>query len=99
MSAPAGFDPIIHPASRLQVCAALSAATEVEFSVLQDIVGLSASALSKQVRVLMDAGYVAQQRDPVDSRRVWLYLTAAGHAAYRGHVAALRTITDAARPG
>ncbi|WP_213456315.1 transcriptional regulator [Rhizomonospora bruguierae] len=101
MSEPDGFNRIIHSAGRLRVCAALSAAAEVEFSVLQNNVGLSASALSKQVHVLLDAGYVSQQRDPVDSRRIWLSLTGAGQAAYRGHLAALHAITgtDPTRQG
>ncbi|MDI6628640.1 MAG: transcriptional regulator [Rhodococcus sp. (in: high G+C Gram-positive bacteria)] len=92
------LDPIIHPAHRLRICALLAAATTVELSIVKEHSGLSASALSKQVAALVDAGYVEQQRSRTDSRRLWLSLTKAGRTAYRRHVAALRTIladTDA----
>lgn len=92
------LDPVIHPTHRLKICAMLSTATTVEMSVIKDILGLSASALSKQVAALVDAGYVEQSRSRQDSRRVWLRLTRAGVKAYRGHVQALQEIvagTDA----
>ncbi|KZF10192.1 MULTISPECIES: transcriptional regulator [Rhodococcus] len=92
------LDPIIHPAHRLRICALLAAATTVELSIVKEHSGLSASALSKQVAALVDAGYVEQQRSRTDSRRLWLSLTKDGRTAYRHHVAALRTIladTDA----
>ncbi|MEU3474779.1 transcriptional regulator [Rhodococcus sp. NPDC006774] len=92
------LDPIIHPAHRLRICALLVAATTLELSIIKEHSGLSASALSKQVAALVDAGYVEQQRSRTDSRRLWLSLTKDGRSAYRRHVAALRTIladTDA----
>jgi DNA-binding MarR family transcriptional regulator len=90
-----GLDPVIHPTGRLRVCAALASANQVEFSVVRDAVGLSVSALSKQVHTLIDAGYVAQDRDVGDSRRIWLRLTSAGRAAYAAHLAALQALIDA----
>jgi DNA-binding MarR family transcriptional regulator len=92
---PLQLDPLIHPTNRLQVCAVLAGASQVEFSTVQRTLGLSASALSKQVHTLIDAGYVAQARATGDSRRIWLQLTPAGRTAYRGHLAALRAIIDA----
>ena len=92
------LDPIIHPAHRLRICALLAAATTLELSIVKEHSGLSASALSKQVAALVDAGYVAQQRSHTDSRRVWLSLTRDGKSAYRSHVRALRALladTDA----
>ncbi|OZD66909.1 MarR family transcriptional regulator [Rhodococcus sp. 05-340-1] len=92
------LDPIIHPAHRLRICALLVAATTLELSIVKEHSGLSASALSKQVAALVDAGYIEQQRSRTDSRRLWLSLTKDGRSAYRRHVAALRTIladTDA----
>ena len=89
------LDPLIHPTNRLRICAALAAAHRVEFSTVQEAVGLSASALSKQVHTLTDAGYVATSRDALDSRRVWLRLTPTGRTAYRAHLAALQAIIDA----
>ena len=70
----------------------LDAGTMVEMSVIKDAIGLSPSALSKQVAALVDAGYVTQERSDRDSRRVWLRLTAAGKKAYHGHVQALQEI-------
>lgn len=89
---PPQLDPIIHPSSRLLICACLAPAARVEFAFLQKTVGLSASALSKQVRILIDAGYVTQLRDVVDSRRIWLRLTPTGRSAYRAHLAALQNL-------
>lgn len=92
------LDPIIHPAHRLRICALLAAATTLELAIVKEHSGLSASALSKQVAALVDAGYVEQQRSHTDSRRVWLSLTRDGKAAYRRHVRALRALladTDA----
>jgi len=86
------LDPVIHPTHRLRICAMLAAGTTVEMTVVKDALGLSASALSKQVATLTDAGYVAQERSRRDSRRVWLSLTKEGNSAYRDHVTALREI-------
>ncbi|OZD10348.1 MarR family transcriptional regulator [Rhodococcus sp. 06-235-1A] len=86
------LDPVIHPAHRLRICALLAAATTVELATVKEHSGLSASALSKQVAALVDAGYVEQQRSRTDSRRLWLSLTKDGRKAYRQHVAALRAI-------
>ncbi|GAA3734680.1 transcriptional regulator [Plantactinospora mayteni] len=90
-----GFDATIHAPHRLRICALLDAAAEAEFSVVREHLDVSAPVLSKQVAVLVDAGYVAQRKAVRDTRqRVWLHLTDAGRAAYRGHVAALRAIVE-----
>ncbi|MEQ8145605.1 transcriptional regulator [Streptomyces sp. OP7] len=89
----AGFDATVHAPNRLRICALLDAVEEAEFGLVQQQLGLSASALSKHVTVLMDAGYVAQRKAVRDTRqRVWLRLTRQGRAAYQGHLAALRAI-------
>jgi DNA-binding MarR family transcriptional regulator len=88
----AQLDQVIHPTHRLRICAMLDAATTVELSVIKETVDLSASALSKQVAALVDAGYVTQERSRADSRRIWLTLTKEGRRAYRGHVRALQAI-------
>ncbi|ASU85923.1 transcriptional regulator [Nocardiopsis gilva YIM 90087] len=93
-----GFDAVIHAPQRLRICALLDAVTQIEFSLVQEQLGVSASVLSKHVSVLMDAGYVEQHKAVRDTRqRVWLKLTAAGRTAYRGHVAALHAIVDQAQ--
>ncbi len=88
----AQLDPIIHPTHRLKICAMLDTATTVEMSVIKDVVGLSASALSKQVAALVEAGYVVQERSDKDSRRIWLTITRDGRKAFRSHVKALKAI-------
>jgi DNA-binding MarR family transcriptional regulator len=90
------FDEVIHAPARLRICAMLSAAQKVEFSVLQDHLGLSKSALSKQLAQLVEAGYVKQSRATRDARsRLWLSLTAEGTRAYRAHVRALKQLIAA----
>ncbi|MFC4555239.1 transcriptional regulator [Georgenia faecalis] len=92
------LDPVIHPMHRLKICAMLDAGTAVEMSVIKETVGLSASALSKQVAALIDAGYVQQERSRRDSRRIWLTLTTEGRKAYRSHVQALHEIVAGTTP-
>ncbi|MFC7303699.1 transcriptional regulator [Streptomyces monticola] len=88
-----GFDTLIHAPHRLRICALLDTAGEAEFGALQDQLGLSASALSKQVAALTDAGYATQRKAVRDTRqRVWLSLTPRGRKAYNGHLVALRAI-------
>ncbi|WP_194784905.1 transcriptional regulator [Actinomyces haliotis] len=101
------LDPVIHPVNRLRICAVLRSVHalsdggrlpnggEMRFSALRDAVGLSDSALSKQLSALEEAGYVARHRDYGSMRGkdiVWVSLTPAGLAAFEGHVAALREI-------
>jgi DNA-binding MarR family transcriptional regulator len=92
-----GFDDLIHAPARLRICAALDHVREIEFGTLQNLLGISKSALSKHVSVLAEAGYVTQRRAVRDTRqRVWIRLTDAGRTAYRRHVAALRQIVGSA---
>lgn len=93
MPEPARFDELIHPSTRLTLVATLAAADWAEFGYLKDRVGLSDSALSKQLSILESAGYVSTERRLDGSRhKVRAKLTPAGRAAYRGHIAALNAI-------
>lgn len=94
----ARLDAVIHPTHRLKICAMLDTGTTVEMAVIKDVVGLSASALSKQVAALVDAGYVTQERSQKDSRRIWLTLTPQGKTAYRSHIRALQEIVAGTIP-
>jgi DNA-binding MarR family transcriptional regulator len=96
----ARFDELIHPSTRLTLVATLAAADWAEFAFLKDRLGLSESALSKQLTTLEEAGYVATERRLSGGRRkVRARLTDAGRDAFDGHVAALRAIVgDAAMP-
>jgi len=87
------FDEVIHAPQRLRICAMLNAAQRVEFSLLQDRLAVSKSALSKHLSQLAEAGYVRQDRAVRDSRsRLWLSLTPTGARAYTAHVRALQQI-------
>ncbi|AXK35802.1 ArsR family transcriptional regulator [Streptomyces armeniacus] len=95
----AKFDELIHPSTRLSLVATLAAADWAEFAFLRDRLGLSDSALSKQLATLEEAGYVATERRISGSRRkVRARLTPAGREAFDGHIAALQAIVDAAHP-
>lgn len=89
----ARFDELIHPTTRLSIVSLLAAADRVEFAFLRDQLGLSDSALSKQLSTLEAAGYIAIERSVSDRRRrVQARLTTTGRDAFRGHVAALHEI-------
>jgi DNA-binding MarR family transcriptional regulator len=91
--APARFDELIHPSTRLSIVALLAAADWIDFSYVRDRLGLSDSALSKQFSTLEAAGYVRLDRPSSGrQRRVRVTLTAAGRDAFEGHVAALRQV-------
>ncbi|MFK8912519.1 winged helix-turn-helix domain-containing protein [Streptomyces sp. YS-3] len=96
----ARFDELIHPSTRLSLVATLAAADWADFTFLKDRLGLSDSALSKQLATLEEAGYVSTERRLDGSRRkVRARLTSAGRDAFNGHVAALQAIVaNAASP-
>ena len=92
VNAPA-FDPVVHAQHRLQVCALLAPVDEAEFAVLRDAVAVSDSVLSKQLRVLEEAGYLVLRKRTAGGRvRTWAALTAQGRQAFAGHVAALQQL-------
>jgi DNA-binding MarR family transcriptional regulator len=93
------FDDVIHPSTRLTLVSTLAATDWAEFAFLRERLGMSDSALSKQLSTLEDAGYVLTERRPQGRRRtVRVQLTTQGRDAFTGHVAALRAIVDAAVP-
>jgi DNA-binding MarR family transcriptional regulator len=89
---PPVFDTVIHAPGRLQICAILSAA-EAEFAMVRDAIQVSDSVLSKHVKTLEEAGYVAVRKAPQGGRqRTWLSLTSAGRTAFASHVAELNRL-------
>ncbi|CAG6392261.1 transcriptional regulator [Streptomyces cocklensis] len=87
------FDELIHPSTRLSLVATLTAADWAEFGYLKEQLGLSDSALSKQLTTLEEAGYVTTERRLSGTRRkVRARLTDAGRDAFDGHIAALQEI-------
>jgi DNA-binding MarR family transcriptional regulator len=92
-----GFDDLIHAPVRLRICSMLAEVTEAEFAAVRDTLGVSDSVLSKHVRTLEDAGYVAVRKGTVETRtRTWIKLTSAGRVAFTKHVAVLRLLAQTA---
>ncbi len=84
---------VIHAPNRLRICALLTPLQEAEFQVLRDELGVSDSVLSKHLKQLEEAGYVAFRKGAVNGRqRMWAGLTKSGREAFSGHVAALNQL-------
>jgi DNA-binding MarR family transcriptional regulator len=94
---PPRFDPVIHAPLRLQICATLSQLTTVDFQVLRDELDISDSVLSKHIKQLEEAGYVAQTKAPKDGRqRTTIMFTGKGRKAFAAHVATLQALSSLA---
>ena len=90
------LNPIIHAPVRLKICAFLSPLEEAEFQVIRDDLQVSDSVLSKHLKKLEDAGYVAFRKRKSNGRqRMWARLTKDGRAALTGHLDALTAILAA----
>jgi len=90
-----GLDPVIHPPLRLRLVALLAAVDAAEFATVRDALEVSDSVLSKQVSVLVEAGYARNAKSVLDGRRTtWLSLTDRGRTALRAHTRALRALLD-----
>ena len=84
------FNPVIHAPGRLQICAILSRVDEAEFATVRDMIQVSDSVMSKHLKQLEDAGYVALRKAAEAGRqRTWIRLTPSGYAAFSAHVAEL----------
>lgn len=87
------FDDLIHAPTRLSIVSLLAASQWAEFKFIRDTVGLSDSALSKQLTTLEEAGYVEIRKGFVGKRpRTTARLTRAGRNAFERHVVALQEI-------
>jgi DNA-binding transcriptional ArsR family regulator len=87
------FDELIHAPTRLSIVALLAAAEDADFRFIRDSIGLSDSALSKQLTILEEAGYVEIRKAFVGKRpRTSARLTTVGRAAFDQHVTALQQI-------
>jgi DNA-binding transcriptional ArsR family regulator len=91
------FDELIHAPTRLSIVALLAATEWATFAYIRESIGLSDSALSKQLTTLEDAGYVELRKSFVGKRpRTSARLTTVGRAAFDQHVAALQEIVAGA---
>jgi DNA-binding MarR family transcriptional regulator len=87
------FDELIHAPTRLSIVALLAAAEWADFTFVRDNLGMSDSALSKQVATLEQAGYVSVRKTGAGrTRRTHLRLSPSGRRAFRAHAAALQQI-------
>lgn len=94
-TARARFDELIHSPTRLSIVSLLAASDWAEFKYIRDTIGMSDSALSKQLSMLEAAGYVRIRKAFVGKRpRTWAKLTANGRNAFEGHVLKLQEIVS-----
>jgi len=87
---------LIHQPARLRIMAALIALdsdSQVEFTYLRDLLGLTDGNLGGHLRKLEEAGYVAIAKTFVARKpRTYVVATSAGRRAFDEHVAALEEI-------
>ena len=77
--------------------AVLANSEAVEFAFLRDHLGVKDADLSKQMKQLVDAGYVSSSKDKVGrGGKRWFRITKEGRDAFDRHVAALRDLVAAA---
>jgi DNA-binding transcriptional ArsR family regulator len=87
------LEAVLQSPVRLSIVACLAAAEKAEFGFVRDTVEISDSALSKQVSILENAGYVKARKGYVGKfPRTWLSMTAAGRRAFDAHLGALAAI-------
>ncbi len=91
------FNEVIHSPYRLRICALLQPMTELEFGVVKEVLGITDANLSKNLRVLSDAGYIQIRKETSPNRQdrrrlTWIKLTEDGRHAVAAHVAALEQI-------
>ena len=92
------FDALIHAPGRLQICAILSS-VDAEFAMVRDAIKVSDSVLSKHLKQLEEAGYVALTKAAESGRqRTWIALTPAGRKAFAAHVAELQRLAAMTAP-
>lgn len=84
---------------RLAAMGLLASAKRVEFSYLRDQLQLTDSDLSKQLKVLLDAGYLTSKRTGKGkSRASWFTITPTGRTALTSHAEALRQLLEPTPP-
>lgn len=89
------FNPVIHAPIRLQTCAILASADQVEFGLLRDTLEVSDSVLSKHLKQLEEAKFIRLHKETSGGRlRTRLSLTAAGRKAFAAHVKELNRLAS-----
>ena len=89
------LDSVIHAPKRLAAMAILNATDGADFTFLRDQLDVSDSDLSKQMKLLVEAGYVvATKRGIGRGGSTWYRMTPHGRSAFDVHVRALRALVD-----
>ncbi|MFF4749428.1 winged helix-turn-helix domain-containing protein [Streptomyces sp. NPDC002514] len=96
--AEAELSPLLVDPTRLSIVSLLAATQWAEFGWVRDSVGLTDSALSKQVKTLSTSGHIEVRKGYVGNRpRTWLNLSNTGRHALQAHIAVLHRIAEQAR--
>ncbi len=89
------LDDLLQNSIRLSIMGALSAAEEVEFAYLRDVLSVSDSVLSRQLSQLEEVEYVHVRKGYVGKRpRTWLSITELGQEMLARHMRALQEIVQ-----
>ena len=92
------LDPLIHVPARLRILvtlAALNAGDTLEFTRLQDMLGLTPGNLITHLRKLDDAGYISMEKIGIGVwSRTLVGLPNGGRAALEAYTEALRGLLD-----
>jgi DNA-binding MarR family transcriptional regulator len=89
----AGLDPVIHPVKRLAALSILVNSHSAEHAYLREKLQLSDSDLSKQMKALVEAGYVGARKTGIGRGGATIYtMTPAGRAAHAAYVTELRRL-------
>ena len=95
----ADLDENLTAPKRLAAMGLLASASQIEFAYLRDQLGLTDSDLSRQLKVLLDAGYLTSRRTGKGRTRAsWFSITPQGRTALGDHAAALRRLLDPPPP-
>jgi DNA-binding transcriptional ArsR family regulator len=92
------FTPVPHAPTRLSIVSLLAATTRAEFGFVRDSLRLSDSALSKQISIVEQAGYVTVNKTGAGRRSRTHVRLSPGRDAFDGHVAALQKLVNVSAP-
>jgi DNA-binding MarR family transcriptional regulator len=91
------LDPVLTNPKRLAALGVLANNRDVEFTFLREVLDVSDSDLSKQMRALGDAGYLSVRKTGRGrGRRTWFRISRSGRAALHRHAHALDSLVNAA---
>lgn len=89
------LDEIIHAPNRLAICSMLSVVKSMEFAAIRDELNVSDSVASKQLKILLDAGYVnfeSKTSEQSKRPRTWVSLSDTGASAFAAYVKKMQSL-------